>query len=376
MRKRNFLVAAGACLAALTLATPMALADPVPAGRPRQLAGMGSGVTEDVMNALSQIPASPIIGSYNAYGPLLPGPVGTKQAGCSLDRVIPRAGGFDLIDSNLSRDGVQALVDQRTAAENDNPDRRPCLDFARSTVNLSQDPQFQNMGLTFVPFASDQVSVVTRRDGLLAPNFTPAQLSAIFRCTAAGTNANPPTIVPLLSARLPPHPQNNFGTREFFLAAIDITEAQVGTCVGRTDLTVNSPTPLLENQGNRMTDPRNIMPHSVASLFMQSYGVILNVKDRAEIKRINNMVPRTLTFPLEFQREVYNVIPTSEIGNPTVSATFVGPGSTLCSGPLEIGTIVRFGLVPLPDVRCGATIPAAELQTPGPPGTNLPGPEI
>ncbi|MGH3754772.1 MAG: hypothetical protein ACRDRP_19150 [Pseudonocardiaceae bacterium] len=329
----------------------MALADPTPAGQTRLLAGMGSDTTEDVMNVLSEVPpnGSEVIASYNASGS--PNPVRTK-APINGDCLLNRAVG--------STNGVRALRDERAAAAAANPQRRPCLDFARSSANTSQAAEFNGTGLTYIPFASDQVSIVTRFDGLLAPNFTPAQLSAIFRCTAAGTIANPPTIVPLL-------PQAGSGTVNFFLSSIGITEAQVGTCVGRADLTVNPPTPLLENKGNRMTDPRNIMPHSAAQFFAQYYDVIADEKDRAEIKRVNNIVPTSPTFP--FQREVFNVIPTNEINNAPYSTTFVGGASAVCSSP---GEVTRLGFGLLPAGRCGAIDPL--LQTPGGAGINLPGP--
>src|SRR5262245_29443671 len=53
MRKRSFLLVAGACVAALGLTAGAALADPTPFPPDRLLAGVGSNTTQAVMDALS-----------------------------------------------------------------------------------------------------------------------------------------------------------------------------------------------------------------------------------------------------------------------------------------------------------------------------------
>ncbi|MDT7596708.1 MAG: hypothetical protein QOJ06_2254, partial [Pseudonocardiales bacterium] len=124
MRKRRFLLVAGACLASLSLAVGTALADP-PANTFRNLAGTGSDTTQGVMNALGngvsggfpgiQIGGANQIASYDAIGA---SPIVTKDPNvnpnCSLS---PRP-----INSGQ---GINLLVSERTANHH-------CLQFARS----------------------------------------------------------------------------------------------------------------------------------------------------------------------------------------------------------------------------------------------------
>jgi hypothetical protein len=63
VRKRNLFMAAGACLAALTLMAPAAFADPA---SPKLLAGVGSVTTQNVLNALAAV--IPSIGNYEGTG--------------------------------------------------------------------------------------------------------------------------------------------------------------------------------------------------------------------------------------------------------------------------------------------------------------------
>jgi hypothetical protein len=63
MRKRSFLLIAGACLATLSLTIGSAMADPSNPAGPRDLAGTGSDTTQGVMNGLSDASRSTIIRS-------------------------------------------------------------------------------------------------------------------------------------------------------------------------------------------------------------------------------------------------------------------------------------------------------------------------
>ncbi|MDQ2790435.1 MAG: hypothetical protein M3Y73_12245 [Actinomycetota bacterium] len=350
MRKRNLLLVAGACLATLSLTVGSALADPTGAPATRILAGGGSDTTQDVMNALSNVPASGsrIIGSYDATGasPIVIGANGTKLPIAGSDCKITRPVG--------SKNGVLALVAERAAAAAPNPVRRPCLDFARSSADLHADPAFAgSAGLTFVPFAGDQVSFVTRNDTLLPKNLTKAQLQAIYLCTAPGTISNPPTILPLI-------PQAGSGTRGFFLQALatNPTDPPItpGSCVSSVDPT--DPTKqLIENSGNRLTDPRHIAPYSVGQFNSQYFGVVTPVQGSTELRRINGQIPGSSSFPTEFQRLVYNVIPTSQVNNEPYKSTFVGTGSAVCA---NTSVITQFGFTVLPspvipNSQCGDT---------------------
>ncbi len=352
VRKRNILMVVGAITAALALTAPAALADPSGAPATRVLVGVGSDTTQDVLNALSNIPASGsrTIGSFDATG-ASPLPA-TKAAITGSDCTgLARPVG--------SGNGVAALRNERTAAAG--AARRPCFDFARSSANQSQDAANAGFGLTWIPFAGDQVTYVTRRDSALPTNLTTAQLASIYNCTAAGTISNPPTILPLL-------PQSGSGTRSFFLASIGVTTP--GSCVSSVDPT-NPAAQLIENNGLRLTDTRYLAPYSVAQFNAQYYKSVSDVRGTTEMRRVNSTLPNTSTF--SFRREVFNVVPTSELTDPAVSSVFVGANdpTDICNQPTVITT---FGFSELPAGRCGQIDPALQSSTGGPSSVDLPGP--
>jgi ABC-type phosphate transport system substrate-binding protein len=352
VRKRNVLMVVGAVAAALALAAPAAVADPSGNPTTRVLVGVGSDTTQDVLNALSNVPASGsrTIGSFDATGASpLPATKGAVAGSDCTGLARPVGSG----------NGVAALRNERTAAAAAN--RRPCFDFARSSANQSQDAANAGFGLTWIPFAGDQVTYVTRRDSALPTTLSTAQLAAIYNCTAAGTISNPPTILPLL-------PQAGSGTRSFFLASIGVTTP--GACVSSADPT-NPANQLIENSGDRLTDPRYLVPYSVAQFNSQYYKSVADVRGVTEMRRANGTLPNTPTF--SFKREVFNVVPTSELGDPAVSSVFVGADNPtdICN---QTDVITRFGFTALAAGRCGQIDPLLQSSTGGPSSGDLPGP--
>ncbi|MGH3777783.1 MAG: hypothetical protein ACRDRR_18975 [Pseudonocardiaceae bacterium] len=138
MRKRSLLLVAGACLATLSLTVGSALADPVSPTGPRQLPGVGSDTTQDVMNgygngvAFSTPPyagvivgGTKIVASYDATGTTT---ITTKPTPACTG--IPRPNG--------SSDGVNALAGLKPGFPAD------CAEFARSSANSAPSRPGQN----------------------------------------------------------------------------------------------------------------------------------------------------------------------------------------------------------------------------------------
>lgn len=289
MRRKKLLIAAGAVLASLAVViAPSAAADPVGAPIPRPLSGGGSDTTQDVMNALAavvQIGGQLQLGSYDAPITASPNPYTTKP-GCS----IPRS------RTNGSSAGVSALQDAlEGVADVTGTGGVPCFDFARSSSNsASSNPSNPPGGpgrLSYIPFAVDGLTVVTRDDSALPNEYfistnpadatNPLNLVAIFRC-----NIGDPTgaeIRPVL-------PQIGSGTRQFFLDSLGVARADqpsfeaVNTCI---NLSFPGRVGPQEHRGNQISDPRDIAPYSTAVYLSQINRVVNDAHGRAVLGRIN-----------------------------------------------------------------------------------------
>ena len=331
MRRRNLLMAAAAAVTTAALLAPPAVADPAGLPQFRDLVGVGNDTTQDLMNALSNVPpsGSRTISSFNATG-VSPLPA-TKAP-------VPGSDCTGILRPANSSDGLTVLRNEIGVAAGTG--RRPCLDFARSNVALSGDPA--NAGLKFLPFAAEAVSYVTRRDSALPSNLTKTQLASIYRCQASGTISIPPTILPLL-------PPEGSATRAFFLAQIEVPSSPVLPCWQTTDPTTPG-SPLPENNGSRLTDPRMLVPHSVAAFYAQYYKQVNDVRSTTELRKVNGFTPAEPSFP--FKRPVYNVVETARLGDPAVSSVFVGSDdpTDICNQP---DLIVRWGFTLLPAGTCG-----------------------
>ncbi len=250
---RSLLVRAGAvtaaAVAALAFSPAMASADPPSGTTPARtdIVGVGSDTTEKVLNAYSALynkAHSPKLYSFDATGP---------------SRITPAAGCAAITRPNGSGAGLAALLADRTG----------CIDFARSSRTPKADGSEKS--LAFIAFAKDGVAPAVALTTNAGSNITSAQLRSIYTCTARTWNQvggkNGSTIKPLL-------PQTASGTRAFFLSAIGITEAQVGSCV------------IQGSQENNQTaiagDPNKIAPFSVAR-----YSLIKNTGQTRQISLSN-----------------------------------------------------------------------------------------
>jgi hypothetical protein len=170
-------------------------------------------------------------------------------------------------------------------------------------------------------------------------------LQSIYNCQVT-------TIQPML-------PQFGSSTRKSFLTSLDFTDAadftsQSGhTCIKQVDASGN---PLLENTGNLLTAANQIEPYSLVVFVAQSTGVANDVHGFTKIGKINDIVPLVSNDSSTISRDVYNVVPNSQICSGTeTNQVFVGPNSQVCT---NTDAIKRFGFVV--NVNCSST----SIQTP------------
>jgi ABC-type phosphate transport system substrate-binding protein len=326
VQNKRFLAVVGVGLVgALAFTASPAQADPSGSPTFRTLAGVGSDTTEGVMNGLSNvvtIGGTKVIASYDAFGTAQ---IQTKDnAACVINR--PAGSGA----------GVTALVASLDAANG-------CLDFARSSSNNSAS--YPGKNLTYIPFGVDAVTYAVRSDSSISRTLTKANLTTIYNC-GAGANYKPML------------PQFGSGTRSFFLKSLGFTDAadftsQANhTCIGQTDATGN---PLQENNGTLITDPKQVVPYSIAQYLSQTTAVVPDVHGKIVLAQLDGTAPTVLNTSSTMVRDVYNVVPTAKLTDSNYASVFVGPTSQVCANS---NTIKKYGFAP--HASCGDTT----LRTP------------
>lgn len=325
MRKKKLLVIAGACLAALSLTVGSAMADPTNPAGPRDLAGTGSDTTQGVMNGLSDVVTkaggTKIIASYDASGSTQITTKGTTgSAPCTMNR--PSGSGA----------GIDALV--ASIAANNN-----CLQFARSSKNDSQADARAGKALTYIPFAIDQVGYATKISSSVPSTLSIQDLQNIYNCQTS--------FQPML-------PQFSSGTRTVFLQALGFTDTSDfvtkanHTCILEKDATG---APLLENTGKKLFASNQIEPYSISVFLAQSNGVQADDHGFTKLGKINDVVPMQASPTATITREVFNVVPNSQLSSGTeINSAFVGGSSQVCT---NTDVIKRFGFQT--DPNCGST---------------------
>ncbi|MGW2044045.1 hypothetical protein ACWCPF_02515 [Streptomyces sp. NPDC001858] len=308
------------------LAAP-ASADPGSTTEYRQLAGVGSDTTQYVMNGLGDVITNAngkVIASYDATP--VNTTVTTKDPAVTPNCTINRPNG--------SSAGITALNNDITAGTG-------CLDFARS----SRGPvDTTTADLTFVPYAKDGVTYATDLGSTVPTNLTKAQLASIYTtCTYTNAAGTPVTVQPLL-------PQTGSGTRTFWLAAIGISETQVGSCVTQG---------IQEHDGTAIANGTQLMPYSIAQWIAQGKGFtdVPNRRGESRLRSINGLAPTTgsgtaialnTNFDAGFLRDVYNVVRTTRKTDPVIADTFLTSASKVCANTATI-TDYGFGTV----ANCG-----------------------
>ncbi len=329
MRKKHMLFAASAAVAAIALAAGSAQADPVGAPTYRDIAIVGSDTTQSMMNGMADavlVNGAKVLGSYDARGSAT---ITTKDPATNPACAIARPEG--------SGQGVTALVNSLDAGNG-------CLQAARSSSNNSAS--YPGKNLTYIPAAVDALTYAVRSDSTVTKKLTTAQLKSIYNCTAPGVGTN---FKPLL-------PQFGSGTRDFFLKQLGLTNAATFTttfpCVKDTDVNGEG---IQEHVGTYLTDTKNLLPYSIAVYNSQIYGTAPAAQGKAVLATFNNVAPTLLNVASTFKRDVYNVVPTGKLSDPTYASVFVGPTSQICA---NTAVIVQYGFGI--NANCGST----QLVTP------------
>ncbi|MEU0964706.1 substrate-binding domain-containing protein [Streptomyces sp. NPDC005917] len=312
--------AVGAAVLGLGILSSPASADPSSLTDYRTLAAVGSDTTQYVMNGLANgtdvVDASgkPVIASWNAVGGL-GDPYNTKATGCTYTRAQTNgsSNGIARLSEDIANGGIT------------------CIDMARS----SRGPKASVPGtdLTYVPFARDAVTYATNLGSTLPTNLTKAQLASIYtNCTYVdATSGATVTVAPLL-------PQAGSGTRQYWLDSIGVTTP--GTCVNQT---------IQEHDGTAMTAANQLMPYSVAQWIAQGKGFadVPNRRGTSRLRNIEGQSPTTgtgtalaLNPTFIFSRDVYNVVQTSRLTEPTISKAL----SDICKASATIQNY-GFGII-------------------------------
>jgi hypothetical protein len=106
----------------------------------------------------------------------------------------------------------------------------------------------------------------------------------------------------------------------------------------------------IEEHDGRVLDSVSIAPFSIAQYIAQGNGTLQDIRGNAVLGEIDGVTPMTLNTSFGVTREVYNVIPTSQIGNAPYSSVFVGPNSSFCTNNT---TLNQYGFAI--DPNCGST---------------------
>ncbi|MGY4982773.1 Ig-like domain repeat protein [Streptomyces sp. 900105755] len=355
LRSQAAFVAAAVVAGGIALASP-AVADP-DAGAFRQLVGVGSDTTQDVLNALAgdtingtSYSATAVksadgagIASYDAIEP------GT---GSTSSKITTRSSGTAFARPNGSGAGRIALSESLTGVKDSTgASVKDQVDFARS----SGGPSASGTTLTYIPMARDAVGVAVKGSAL--DTLTVDQLREIY--TGQLTQLNGQTLHPKI-------PQSSSGTRKFFMNAIGVTNDTLSPNVAVVQ----------ENQANSaLTEDGALVPFSVGSWIAQINGVSPDYSKTAAaagghlasvqlpgddgatspVTTVNGKLAPVNAYyeNATFGRDVYNVVPTRSIDptsiffNKDLYDVFVTSGShtaQLASDAAE-SVIAKFGFV-------------------------------
>ena len=271
------------------------------------------------------------IASWDAIGSPATFQTRTGNAACTYTRT----------EANGSSAGRSRLLESLQAG---NP-RSGCLDFARSSS--AKGTFTSTPSLTFIPFAKDASSYITRADGNVpASGLTLDDVKNVYKCLAT------PDVWPIL-------PQSGSGSRAFWLSQMGITEAQIsaGTypCLVPVGTTVNS----VPGTGRPYTQENNgialkideMSPFSIGLYNVQSVKVNTDTRGLLNVLgTIGGTLPNSGNASFPVSRDLYNIVPTDKLGTAPWSTVFVGSGSLVCQ---NVATITANGFGP--NANCGDT---------------------
>lgn len=339
--------AVAALTAALAFgAVAPAFADPS-TGKP--LSGTGSDTTQDVMSGVATVVTS--IGSYDATGSST-----ITVNGTTFSRPVGSSAGVRALSSSIRGIAYAGTVLPVGT-----------LQFARSSSLGSQT----GTELTYIPFARDAVTIAMSassdfpKDVSMGASGQPTNLFTL-RNIYLGTvtsfidsQGNTVTIRPLL-------PQQNSGTRNFWVSALGTTESALATGGKATDLGNT----VVEHDGSYLTTDGDIVPFSVGQYIAQGNyrtlpTTVVERRGNIVLGSIDTLKPivyngtRVATNPdFGVSRLVYNVVETRALTTSTPSATdtairnaFVGTSSQVCQATTQIQ---QYGFATIGNA-CGST---------------------
>ena len=327
-RKRNLIVAAGFGLVVTAFGASSALADPTGPPTFRPLAGVGSDTVQGVEDSLSNsilVNGGKVLGSYDATGSATI----TTQA----TNLANPAGNCTINRPNGSGAGRTALLNSLVAGDG-------CLQYSRSSsLNLAAAP----VNLTYVPFAIDAVTYAVTANSNLPRTLALTDLKAIYHCDPNFVGTGPNYSVRVIL------PQAGSGTRSFWESTMGIADADVVNGVYPC-ITDKNNGQIIEEHDGRVLDANSIAPFSIAQYIAQGNGTLSDIRGNAVLGVIDGVTPMSLNSNFGVTREVFNVIPTSQIANAPYSTVFVGPNSSFCTSNT---TLNKYGFAV--DPNCGST---------------------
>jgi hypothetical protein len=159
---------------------------------------------------------------------------------------------------------------------------------------------------TTLAFAVEGITYANRITTTIPNKLSTVDLQSIYNCQLT-------TIEPML-------PQFGSSTRKIFLAALGFTDDTAftsqpsHTCIKQVDAREN---PLLENTGNLLTATNQIEPYSIAKFIAQSSRQEPDVHSFTVLCEVNGIQPLRLNTGSTMSRDVYNVVPNSQIDSGT-----------------------------------------------------------
>lgn len=327
------LAMAGIAALAMTVTAP-AHAD-TNAGSTTTLAVTGSDTTQDVMEGLSnviKVNNAPVLSNYLAI------PVGrtittrTGNANCTF--VAPK-------NSGEGTDALSAAMRGQSFSTSTN--MTGCVNVARSSggANPTTSPGVGSM--TYIPFATDAVTYAVQAASVVPKALNKADLIAIYTANTGSCIFEP--LIPAAGS----------GTRSFFRGFLGLTSDTIGaaggwgTCVKDT---VNGQS-VQEHDGRFLTNGNQLVPISVGQFIAQASGTINDLRGSASLGAVDFTAggvtgTDNATSPLLMQtnfgtatRQVYNVVPTTETTNGSLTQqVFVGANSLVCQ---NLATINKYG---------------------------------
>lgn len=296
----------------LAVSAGTASADPTGAPTLRNLAGVGSDTTYNVMNGLSEVVTIAGVKQIASYDPIP-----------STSLISPKAAANcqNLTRPNGSSAGRTALLNSLTPGNAING----CYDWGRSSsLNLAPVASATG-GLTYVPFAVDAFTYAVAKDSSIPRDLSFDDVKSIYRCEVPGLK--------------PYIPQSGSGTRQYWLQQLGITEAQVistYTCIKD----VKNGAIIQEHDGRVLTKGDEIAPYSISNFVAQGAGVQADLRGSADLANMDGKTATQSGSSVTLKRDVYNMVPTTKLATAPWSTVFVGSGSLVCQNS---ATIQKYG---------------------------------